>query len=74
MPRSETPGGPADRERAEHRIVAGRAAMEFVAERSRGDLDSDDMQRRALVNAVQEIGEAAARVTPSGRARAPSLP
>jgi uncharacterized protein with HEPN domain len=48
--------------------------MEFVAERSRGDLDSDDMQRRALVNAVQEIGEAAARVTPSGRARAPSLP
>lgn len=32
------------------------------------------MLRRALVNTVQEIGEAAARVTDEGRARMPRLP
>jgi len=32
------------------------------------------MLRRAMVNALQTIGEAAARVTEVGRARVPSLP
>lgn len=32
------------------------------------------MFRRALINAIQEIGEAAARITDEGRARAPELP
>jgi uncharacterized protein with HEPN domain len=32
------------------------------------------MLRRALVNCVQGIGEAAARMTEAGRARAPDLP
>ena len=55
-------------------LSAARAAMSFVEDRTRADLDADDMLRRALVNAIQEIGEAAARVTDEGRARAPSLP
>ena len=37
-------------------------------------LASDMMFRRALINALQEIGEAAARVSDQGRARAASLP
>ncbi len=32
------------------------------------------MLRRALLHAIQEIGEAAARVTDAGRARVPGLP
>lgn len=32
------------------------------------------MLRRALVNALQDIGEAAARVSDEGRARVPTLP
>lgn len=50
------------------------AATEFVRGRHRADLESDDQLRRALVNAVQEIGEAAARVTDEGRERIPTLP
>lgn len=63
-----------DRDRVEHILVAARAAVGFVAGRARADLDNDDMLRRALINAVQEIGEAAARVTDAGRARVPGLP
>jgi uncharacterized protein with HEPN domain len=43
----------------------------YVAGRSRGDLDSDSMLRRALVNALQVIGEAAARVTARGGSGSP---
>lgn len=50
------------------------AATAFAAGRRREDLESDDQFRRALVNAVQEIGEAAARVTDAGRERIPTLP
>jgi len=74
MRRDDVPGGPADRERIEHMLTAGRAAMSFVARRERAHLDIDDMLRRALINTIQEIGEAAARVTDPGRARVPSLP
>ena len=74
MPRRDRPGGPADRDRVEHMLLAARSAMRFVVGRSRPDLESDEMLRRALVNAVQEIGEAAARVTDTGRARVPTLP
>lgn len=72
--RDRPPRGPADRDRIEHMRVAARAAMGFAAARVRADLDSDDMLRRALIHAVQEIGEAAARVTDEGRSRAPLVP
>lgn len=55
-------------------LAAGQAILKFGAGRKREDLESDDMLRRALVNAVQEIGEAASRITDGGRARAPTLP
>lgn len=55
-------------------LAAGQAIVRFGSGRKREDLETDEMLRRALVNAVQEIGEAASRITDAGRARAPSLP
>lgn len=55
-------------------LSAGTAIIKFVQGRRREDLETDDMLRRALVNAVQEIGEAASRITDAGRARVPTLP
>ena len=59
-----------DHVRFEHMLAAARDAVRFAAGRSRPDLDTDALLRRALVNCVQEIGEAAARMTSAGRARA----
>jgi uncharacterized protein with HEPN domain len=55
-------------------LDAARQAAAFVAGRARDDLDTDHMLRRALKDCVQEIGEAASRVSDEGRARAPGLP
>jgi len=63
-----------DRIRMQHMLDAARQAIEFTADRQRLDLDTDAMLRRAVKDCVQEIGEAAARVTDAGRARAPGLP
>jgi uncharacterized protein with HEPN domain len=51
-------------------LAGAKAAMQFAQGRTREDLDRDDMFRRALINSVQEIGEAAARTSDAGRARA----
>jgi uncharacterized protein with HEPN domain len=72
--RRESRTGPSDRARFEHILRAGAAIASFVRDRRRDDLETDDMLRRALVNAVQEIGEAATRITDEGRSRAASLP
>jgi len=63
-----------DRERAEHMLVAAKDATSYVTGRSRTSLDSDSMFRRAVINCLQEIGEAAARMSDEGRARVPELP
>lgn len=74
MPRDPSKGGPNDRERLEHMLDAARDVARFVSGRRRTDLDNDPMLRRALVNALQDIGEAAARVTADGRSRVAGLP
>lgn len=74
MPREGGRGGPNDRERLRHMLDAARDVSTYVEGRSRADLDSDSMLLRALVNALQVIGEAAARVSDEGRARVPTLP
>lgn len=63
-----------DRERAEHMLWAARDAMSYLAGRTRMDVVNDSMFRRALVNCLQEIGEAAARMSDDGRARCAALP
>ncbi len=74
MPRDPSAGGPNDRERLQHMLDAAVDARSYVTGRNRDDLDTDSMLRRALVNALQVIGEGAARVSDEGRARVPSLP
>lgn len=65
---------PADRVRLTHVLAAAREALDFARGRSRADLDSQPMFRRAVVHCVQEIGEAAARVSDETRALAPRVP
>lgn len=74
MPRDASQGGPNDRERLQHMLDAARDVRVFVRNRTRDDMDSDAMLRRALVHALQEIGEAAARMGDEGRRRVPTLP
>lgn len=63
-----------DRERLAHMLKAASDAVAIAAGRSRHELDRDIMLQHALVHCVEVIGEAAARVTEAGRARAPDLP
>lgn len=63
-----------DRVRVEHMLQAAKDAIGYVSARERADLESDSMLLRALTNAVQQIGEAAARVSDPGRARVPGVP
>ncbi|MDB5481022.1 MAG: uncharacterized protein JWO83_2075 [Caulobacteraceae bacterium] len=65
---------PDDAIRIRHMIEAGETVARFVAGRQRGDIDSDEMLRFALVRAVEIIGEAASRVTQEGREEIPSAP
>jgi uncharacterized protein with HEPN domain len=63
-----------DRERLKHMLAAARDVVFFATERTRPDLENDRMFMRAVLHAIQEIGEAAARVSDAGRSRAAQLP
>ena len=63
-----------DRVRLEHMREAVLQALEFVAGRSRDDLDSDRMLLFALVRSLEIVGEAASQVTPESRAACPGIP
>ncbi len=60
--------------RIRHMIEAAQAALDFVRGRERADLDHDRMLLFALVRAVELVGEAASRISPDARARAPDIP
>ena len=68
------PSAIGDRERLAHMLRAGHDAATMSAGRQRAELDSDVMPQHALVHCVQMIGEAAARVSQTGRDRVPALP
>ena len=55
-------------------LDAARHVKQFIFGRTRRDLDTDAMLVRALMNALQEIGEAAARMSVEGRIRIEGLP
>lgn len=74
MPRDRDRPAIDDRVRIEHMLEAARDVASFVAGRVRADLDTDAMLQRAVTNAVQQIGEAAANVADASRARVPGLP
>jgi uncharacterized protein with HEPN domain len=65
---------PDDRVRLQHMIDAIESATRFAEGRSREDLDSDEMLLFALVRAIEVVGEAAASVSPEGRAQMPDVP
>lgn len=49
-------------------------ALAFVANRDRADLETDAMLRMALARAIEIVGEAASKVSLSGRAELPDIP
>ncbi len=74
MPRDRRRSAIDDRVRIEHMLEAARDVRQYIAGRSRPDLELDSMLLRALTNAVQEIGEAAANLSDEGRSRVPGVP
>lgn len=73
MPRDPSKSPLDDRIRAEHMLRAAHDVVAFVKGRRREDLETDALLRRAMVNAIQEIGEAANQITPAGRVRLPGV-
>lgn len=74
MPRDPAKYPQDDRIRAQHMLEAARDVVRLAAGRGPGDLRTDMPLRRAMINAIQEIGEAAAKVSPVGRDRIPAIP
>ena len=74
MPRDPKRQSIDDRVRVEHMLEAARDVRQYTSSRTRADFDRDSMLVRALTNAVQQIGEAAANISDEGRARVPGLP
>ena len=60
--------------RIRHMADASREALGFCAGRSRAHLDSDRMFARALVKAIEIIGEAASKVSDPTRAELAAVP
>ena len=63
-----------DRVRLLHMLEAARQAVSFVEGQTRDSLDQNALVRRAVLHCIQEIGEAASRISPDGRAFASALP
>jgi uncharacterized protein with HEPN domain len=74
MPRDPARNPLDDRIRAQHMLDAARDVSLIASGRTIDDLRTDMPMRRAIINAIQEIGEAAAKVSPLGRARIPGIP
>ncbi len=63
-----------DRKRVEHMLKCSRDARAIVGTDDAAMIGSDMVRTRALVNCYTEIGEAAARLTPPGRALVGAVP
>lgn len=74
MPRDPAANPRDDRIRIQHMLDAAMDVVTLAHGRGPGDLRTDMPLRRAMINAIQEIGEAAATVSPLGRDRAPAIP
>lgn len=60
--------------RIRHMVGACREAMTFCQGRDRSDLDSDRMLARAVVKAIEIVGEAASKVSAETRSGMPGVP
>lgn len=71
---SPLPPAAEDRRRVEHMLKCSLDARAIAGTDDAATITSDMVRNRALVNCFTEIGEAAARLTPEGRARVGSVP
>lgn len=55
-------------------IEAAEAALDFISDRHRVDLDTDIKLRFALVRAIEIIGEATSKLSKEARADTPEVP
>lgn len=65
---------PEDRKRIEHMVRCSRDARAIVGGDDAASIGADMVRTRALVNCFTELGEAAARLTPRGRALVGAVP
>jgi uncharacterized protein with HEPN domain len=65
---------PDDHTRLAHLREAATKAIGYAGNRSRSDLDSDELFRLALTKLVEIVGEAAKQVSPELRAAHPQVP
>jgi uncharacterized protein with HEPN domain len=63
-----------DAVRLRHMLDAAHKARLFLQDRSRSDLESDEMLALAVVRLLEILGEAAARVSPTAQAKLPAIP
>ncbi len=59
--------------RMRHMLDAATKAVSFVADKSRNDLDTDEMLALALVRLIEIIGEAASKVSAETQNRSPMI-
>ena len=65
---------PDDQVRLNHLRDAARTALRFTQDRTRSDIEHDEMLRLALTKLIEIIGEAAKQVSTDGRAEYPDVP
>ena len=63
-----------DSVRWRHMFDYALSVQRMLVGRDRSDLDQNEMLRLALVRAIEVIGEAAGRVSPTGRSAHPDIP
>lgn len=63
-----------DEIRLRHMLDAIYKILAFIQDRSREDLDMDEMLAPATVRLIEILGEAAKNVSPSIRERSPDIP
>ena len=65
---------PDDITRLRHMLDATQKVLIFTRNRSREDLDQDDMLALAIVRLIEILGEAAKNISPEIQAQAPQIP
>ena len=73
-PSSSGVPAPENRPRVQHMLKCSRDARTIVRNDDATALSADMVRTRAIVNCFTEIGEAATRLTPAGRARVGPVP
>jgi uncharacterized protein with HEPN domain len=60
--------------RLKHMLEAAQKAVYFTQDRSRGDLDADEVLALALVRLLEIVGEAARNISDSVKEKYPAVP